>query len=106
MNINTYKIKYSSPRELDMELNYQVASARVREDALFGVIIEAESMEKAESAAAKSLRGLKKRGRIQLFEFVRELSVGESVESVYLVNKYPSLAEELADTPDLILIKM
>ena len=107
MEINNYIIKYTTPRETEMELTYRVASARVSGKALFTVSIEAgDFLEKAMLCAVKCLRSLKKQGRIQLFERYGAIVGGETVEAVYLLNKYPTLASEIKADESLIVIKL
>ena len=107
MKINTYTLKYATQRELEMELNYQVASARVRSDPAFAVVPEGSSgEEKAIQAASKILRALKRQGRIQLFEIASALSEARTVEAVYLINKYPDIVELVGSEPGAIIIKL
>ena len=100
MDITFNTVEYKDKRSLGTELLFMIACERVRGSELLNVrLANAESSATFRNSAALILRKLKREGVISLFVFEDELASSDKTECVYLLNKFPKLAEiEPAET--------
>ena len=73
--------------DVNNEIRFLVASARVDGLPLMALAFSAENPEKQKQYAVRVLRALKKDGIIEFFVATEDLD-NDSTESVFLVNKY------------------
>ena len=107
MSLSLQKIKFTDSKDLSVELEFIIACNKIEGNELIKIILEnTELIQKFRSAASRLLRSAKKDGVIQLFVFEDELAQQEKTESVYLLNKYPALAESGESDPGSLYIKL
>lgn len=104
MNYNTFILKNTVSSLMENEILFAVASARAQGKPFLKLEFDVRQGEKAEQCAAKILRALKKRGRIEFFVAAKELG-GASTEAQYIRNKYPTISELLGET-DALIVKL
>lgn len=106
MSLSSHSIRFTDSKELSVELEFIIACNKIEGNELVKLELEnTECTQKFRSAAARHLKTAKKDGVIRLFVFEDELSQ-EKTESIYLLNKYPSLAEKSKDETGIIYIKL
>ncbi len=106
MSLSLHNIRFTDSKELSVELEFIIACNKIEGNELIRVTLEnTELVQKFRLAATKHLKAAKKDGVIRLFVFEDELSQ-EKTESVYLLNKYPSLAEKSSGEAGVIYIKL
>lgn len=107
MSLSLHKITFSEPKVLSVELEFIIACNKVEGNELIKITLEnTEMIQKFKSSATRHLRSAKKDGAIRLFVFEDELTHQEKTESVYLLNKYPTLGENCECDPASIYIKL
>ena len=107
MNFVTYDIKSVTKDDLKTEIIYTVKSAFVGGHRL--ILLNFTADEEKDAVAARStavLKSLKRQRDIEFFAKVGELSSAESMEAVYLLNKIPTLADEIDTTSNGIIVKI
>ena len=101
------KINFTDIKSLSVELEFIIACNKVEGNELIKISLDNTDMEiKFKSAVTRLLKAIKKDGAIQLFIFENELSEQEKTESVYLLNKFPFLAECNSADANSIYIKL
>ena len=94
MSFSVKEITYTDPCSFSVELEFIVACARVEGIDLLKLSLSNIDMAgKFQSVAAKLLKAMKRDGVIKLFVFEKELNSQEKMEGVYLLNKFPELAQ-------------
>ena len=74
---------------MSTEILYSVASARAMGEELVELICQNDGG-KSEKSAVKIVKELKKQGKIKVYALAKDIE-GQSKESEYLLNKYPTL---------------
>lgn len=106
MSLSLHNIRFTDSKDLSVELEFIIACNKIEGNELIKLTLEnTELVQKFRSSSARLLKSAKKDGVIRLFVFEDELSQ-EKTESVYLLNKYPSLAENSTGDPSVIYIKL
>jgi hypothetical protein len=94
MDITVNTIEYKDKRSLGTELLFIIACEKVKGSELVNVrLANVESAATFRNSAAAILRKLKRDGVISLFVFEDEIASSDKTECIYLLNKFPSLAE-------------
>ena len=107
MSLSLHKVKFTDAKNLSVELEFIIACSKIEGNELIKLSLEnTEAQEKFKSAVSRILKSIKKDGVIQLFVFEDQLTEQEKTESVYLLNKYPSLIESSEMNPNSIYIKL
>lgn len=107
MSFSVKEITYKDLKSFSVELEFIIACSRVEGIDLLKLSLLNENMAKRfENSAIKLLRAMKRDGIIKLYLFERDLGVQEKMESVYLLNKFPSLSEIKELTESSIYVKL
>lgn len=107
MDFVTYKIKSVSAYDMRTEIIYTVKGAFVRGERLIVLnFTEVEPWNLIKSRAVKILRALKREKAIECFADSAELCDAVTTEAVYLLNKFPALAERIDKEGKNIIIKI
>ena len=107
MEFKVYEITYKDIRDLVMQLEFLVASGRVEGRELIGFKVLNEDFEsKGKNHISKILRGMKRDGIVKLFVFENDLFNHEKMESVYMINKFPSLLKKEKTSSDTVYVKI
>ena len=94
MKIKKHLIEYKDAKSLSSELEFAIACDKVEGYEICRIRSSIdESSVKFINASVRILKTMKKDGVIQLYVLGSELGSEEKMESVYLLNKYPELAE-------------
>ena len=100
-----YVIVGKDKGEIETEVMYAVATARsLSEELLVLNCGEYDSYDRTKMLALKTLKNMKKQGKVQLFVGAADVN-GASTEVKYLENKYPKFTSML-DEADIALIKL
>lgn len=83
--------------DINNELRFLVASARVDGETLMSLTFSPEVAEKQKQYAVRSLRILKREGIIEFFVLSEELDT-DSTTAVFLINKYGEYIDTGADS--------
>ena len=94
MNCKICPIEYMKPEYLMTELRFNIAAARAEKAELMKLELTAEERLRRREyrSVLVRLRQLKKEGVVQFFATEKDFTEG-STEAVYLLNKFPELAE-------------
>ena len=95
MEITTHELTGSNINLLRTEILYFIVSARALNKDLIRLNFSGFDPDKIEAkvlSVIRILKSVKREGRIQLYIHSSDLN-GNSTESQYLLNKYPSLSE-------------
>ncbi|MBE6635254.1 MAG: hypothetical protein E7617_03540 [Ruminococcaceae bacterium] len=107
MRLAIHEIEYRDTAALSSEIEFAVACDRVEGKDLINIRLKNLNMlSRFNSAAAKLLRAMKREGVIQLFIFENEISDTEKMETVYLLNKFPELADMEKYGEGSVIIKL
>ena len=107
MSISVHTVKYTSTKDLSVELEFIIACNKISGNELIMITLENTDMQqKFKNGATRLLKSMKKDNVIQLFVFADELSLDEKTESVYLLNKFPSLIEDYDTNQNTVYIKI
>ena len=101
MIFSAFTLEGVTPRELDTEIKYLIASAKIDEAELLALSPTEETLK----AALKILRGLKKLGTVQFFVTVDKLTSGDC-ESEYILNKYGEFIEGGEANKNTVFVKI
>ena len=82
--------------DVNNEIRFLVAGARVDGKVLMRLNFSSEAVEKQKQYAVRVLRSLKKDGIIEFFVLSENLNA-DSTEAVYLMNKYGEYIDESVD---------
>lgn len=94
MLFSVKEITYTDSKNLSVELEFIIACSKVEGAELIKLKLLNENMAgRFANSAARLLKSMKKDGIIKLYLFENELSSQEKMESVYLLNKFPSLSD-------------
>ena len=104
MSYIEFNLDITYTKELTTRLVFDIATARNSGFALLKFIFPKDASDKFKKALSTRLRDMKKKGRIELFASSREFS-SPTTEIQYLLNKYPSLANE-SDSQSAIYVKL
>ena len=106
MNFCTEKIEYDKLKDVTTEILFKVASARAAGNNVIRFDIDSKSA-KPLNALVRVLRGMKKRGAIQLFITQDGFKSG-STEAQYILNVHPELSCELPTFDDgaFVVVKL
>lgn len=100
MPFSLKEITYTDLKSFSVELEFIIACSKVEGTELIKLSLINEDMTaRFANSARKLLKSMKKDGVIKLYLFENELDSQEKMESVYLLNKFPSLAniEDLSE---------
>ncbi|MBQ8689137.1 MAG: hypothetical protein IJ515_02100 [Clostridia bacterium] len=103
MKYTDFVLSKGTQATVETEILYNVASARVNQFEILKLLPSAGDGERALTAAVKVLKGLKRQGRIRLF-ILSENLFSDTTEAEYLRNKYPDIAQILADKEKSIIV--
>ena len=107
MEIKIYEITYKDIRDLELQIEFSVATGRVEGRELIGFKVLNDDFEsKGKNHISKILRGMKREGIVKLFVFEDDLANHEKMESVYMLNKFPSLLENKNLSSDTVFVKI
>ena len=107
MSLSMHNIKFTDAKELSVEIEFIIACSKVEGNELIKITLENTDMQqKFKTAASRLLKSIKKDGVIQLFVFEDDLNATEKTESVYLLNKYPSLVTGNEPNPNSVYVKL
>ena len=94
MKFKTHQIEYRDQKTLSSEIEFAVACDKVEGYELCNIFAcSGESEARFIGAAIRILKGMKKDGVIKLFVKRSDLMAEDKMESVYLLNKFPELAD-------------
>ena len=92
MELIINEVVYKDAKELSKELEFSVASERVRgSELLIFKLKNLVALVRFRNSVSKILRSMKKDGIIKLYLLGNELCESEKMESIYLLNKFPEL---------------
>ncbi len=107
MELSVHKIAYTDSKSLSVELNFAFACDRVAGKEISVIVPENEaSIKRFVSAAERLLKNMKRIGDIQLYIFESELDEVDKREVVYLLNRFPDLAEINERRSGVIIVKL
>ena len=107
MEIKIYEITYKDIRDLELQIEFSVATGRVEGRELIGFKVLNDDFEsRGKNHISKILRGMKREGIVKLFVFEDDLANHEKMESVYMLNKFPSLLENNNLSYDTVFVKI
>ena len=107
MNISFTDVKYTDAKELSVQIEFAVACAKVNGDELIGLrLTNTEVISRFRNAASKIIRTMKRDGVVRLFVFEDELGDREKTESIFLINKFPTLSSIDQKNGNIVYIKI
>ena len=107
MEVKIYEITYKDIRDLALQIEFSVAIGRVEGRELIGFKVLNDDFEsKGKNHISKILRGMKREGIVKLFVIEDDLSNYEKMESIYMINKFPSLLENKALSSNTVFVKI
>ena len=107
MSVSSHKIKYTDTKALLVELEFIIACSKVEGNELIKISLQnTDTIDKFRASALRLLKSIKKDGIIQLFVFEDDLASTEKTESVYLLNKFPFLADNETLSPSSVYVKL
>lgn len=107
MSLSVHNVIYKDLKSLSVELEFTVACCRVEGSELIKLNLGNEdAAAKFHSSATKLLKMMKRDGVIQLFLFENELKSQDKMEAVYLLNKFPFLADIEILSENSIYVKL
>ena len=106
MNFAIKEIEYKSSAVLELDMKFEIASARASGNSLLVIALtNSDSAETFYKAALRILRPMKKKGFIQLFLNRNEFCDQLKTETAYVNNMYPDFASRLDMDKNFVLIK-
>lgn len=107
MTVLSHILKGDAYEQILTEIRYLVASARANERELVSIELsyDISDIPKILSAVVKTLKMMKKEGKIDFFVSVDDFKLG-TAESSYLINKFPNITEMLEERKTNFIIKL
>ncbi len=107
MSLSVKEITYTDLKSFSVELEFIVACSRVEGIDLIKLSLRNQDMSKRfENSAIKLLKAMKRDGIIKLYLFEKDLASSQKMESVYLLNKFPRLADTGELSESSVYIKL
>ena len=107
MSFITYDIKSSCKEDLKTEIIYTVKGAYVANQGIVVLRFVADmDWEIWRERITKIFKALKRQRMIEFFAQASELESGETMEAVYLLNKYPDITETVDTKGRCIIVKL
>ena len=102
-----YNVTYKDMKTLSVELEFVIACKKVEGFELLKVSLENTNLtQRFRNSTSKLLKAMKRDGAIKLFVFEDELKSSESMEGIYILNKYPELSRLTELTDNSVYIKL
>ena len=107
MTIMAHILKSDVYDQILTEIRYLVASARATERELISIKLSSDASDgsKALLAVVKTLKILKKEGKIDFFVSAEDFLLG-TAESSYLINKFPDVTLKMEEENSNFIVKL
>ena len=107
MTILAHNLKSDVYDQILTEIRYLVASARATEREIISIKLtpDASDGSKALSAVMRTLKLLKKEGKIDFFVSAEDFLTG-TAESSYLINKFPDVTVKMEEENSNFIVKL